>query len=325
MDSRNPPFASRMPYIPRQTYPAMLYQQQYEYLPDGKGEDNVFADDSNGLGLYAEARPLPFSGVSSQNTLALTTPAAAISWPSAALSSSGTANWPNSYNPTWSHAPYTEPLALDTLNPITSYDGRLFSDRSSIASSNEPSIFSRAGSEVHYSNIKLEDNIEWPSTRTSTPAKHNVALGNLPRASGALDVDESSSLQPVRSYEPAGKKKTSSIGKRRSSRTLSSSAIESSRAMVKSAQPSIKGPGARTRRRRMTTTEDNYKYKCEICNKMMQTMYNYKQHLQTHDINREKPNICGYGGCTMAFVRRTDMLRHQQSVSVPERSPSRPQ
>jgi hypothetical protein len=79
---------------------------------------------------------------------------------------------------------------------------------------------------------------------------------------------------------------------------------------------SVAGASKRTRIRRNPTTPQNAQYACHICNKLFQRSYNHKAHLATHDEYREYPHKCPYPGCIRAFVRKTDLTRHGQSVSV---------
>lgn len=54
---------------------------------------------------------------------------------------------------------------------------------------------------------------------------------------------------------------------------------------------------------------------CDQCGKLFQRSYNLKAHLETHDPNRSHPHVCEYIDCDKQFVRRTDLVRHEQSVS----------
>ncbi|KAK7554282.1 hypothetical protein IWX50DRAFT_637426 [Phyllosticta citricarpa] len=90
----------------------------------------------------------------------------------------------------------------------------------------------------------------------------------------------------------------------------------------------LHGPGAagrintstaRTRSRNATTLE-NAKYECELCGKLFQRLYNHKSHMETHDPKRVFPHICAANGCERKFVRRTDLVRHEQSVHIKARN-----
>ncbi|EON61005.1 hypothetical protein W97_00215 [Coniosporium apollinis CBS 100218] len=42
--------------------------------------------------------------------------------------------------------------------------------------------------------------------------------------------------------------------------------------------------------------------------------------MEVHNPTREYPNPCEYKGCTKKFVRKTCLLRHEQSVHVKSRN-----
>lgn len=72
---------------------------------------------------------------------------------------------------------------------------------------------------------------------------------------------------------------------------------------------------ARTRSR-STTTRENATHKCEICGRLFQRSYNHNAHMDIHNPQRPKPNVCKTKGCGRKFVRRTDLIRHDQSVHL---------
>lgn len=71
------------------------------------------------------------------------------------------------------------------------------------------------------------------------------------------------------------------------------------------------------RNKRGYTTPMNAVCSCDMCGKLFQRSSNLKAHMETHRPDREQPWACQYHGCTRRFVRKTDMTRHQESVSRP--------
>ncbi|TKA62015.1 hypothetical protein B0A55_10287 [Friedmanniomyces simplex] len=69
------------------------------------------------------------------------------------------------------------------------------------------------------------------------------------------------------------------------------------------------------RHRREYTKPEEAVCACETCGKVFQRHYNLKAHMETHDPSRAQPHVCQYPACDKRFVRRTDLLRHEQSVS----------
>lgn len=68
------------------------------------------------------------------------------------------------------------------------------------------------------------------------------------------------------------------------------------------------------RRKRGFTKPENANCHCDQCGKLFQRSYNLKAHLETHDPHRSQPHPCHHHGCNKRFVRRTDLIRHVQSV-----------
>ncbi len=70
---------------------------------------------------------------------------------------------------------------------------------------------------------------------------------------------------------------------------------------------------ARVRRRANVTTEENAEYMC-FCGKQFRRQYNFRTHLQTHDPSRLYAHPCPYENCDKKFTRKSDLLRHENSV-----------
>jgi hypothetical protein len=58
-------------------------------------------------------------------------------------------------------------------------------------------------------------------------------------------------------------------------------------------------------------------FRCNICpDKGFARQYNWKQHMLTHDPLRKKEHVCPWADCGRAFVRKTDLNRHDTSVHL---------
>lgn len=63
------------------------------------------------------------------------------------------------------------------------------------------------------------------------------------------------------------------------------------------------------------TSIENASCQCEQCGKLFQRTFNLRAHMETHDPHRTQPHQCQFPKCEKRFVRRTDLARHEQSVS----------
>jgi hypothetical protein len=70
----------------------------------------------------------------------------------------------------------------------------------------------------------------------------------------------------------------------------------------------------RIRKKRHLTEPSEANFHCGKCGKYFSRIWNYNAHLETHDPHRPRPHVCLVDDCKKAFVRRTDLTRHQQCV-----------
>lgn len=92
----------------------------------------------------------------------------------------------------------------------------------------------------------------------------------------------------------------------------------SKRSSISSSEyPQISAHKQRTRSRRHTDPA-TAAFTCSQCNplKGFARHYNFKQHMETHKADRERPHVCHYEDCKKAFIRNTDLKRHHTSVHL---------
>jgi hypothetical protein len=64
------------------------------------------------------------------------------------------------------------------------------------------------------------------------------------------------------------------------------------------------------------TSKANSTCSCKLCGRVFQRSYNLRAHMETHNPARDQPWKCQYDGCDRRFVRKTDLVRHWDSVSL---------
>lgn len=156
--------------------------------------------------------------------------------------------------------------------------------------------------------VKIEDSIE-------------LDHGPLGFVREAVHFDQSALVNPndLVAYPPAATPCTapSSLFSRRTSSHVGSPAASSPRdhfRRVVSADD-VQLEALESRRKRGFTNVETASCSCATCGKLFQRTYNLKAHMETHDPDRSQPHACPYGGCCKRFVRKTDLMRHKQSVS----------
>ena len=77
--------------------------------------------------------------------------------------------------------------------------------------------------------------------------------------------------------------------------------------------------GLATERKRQRINPEEATHECRICGKLFKRSYNWKSHLETHNPNRRYPYSCTAVVhsqlCTKRFQRKTDLDRHNETVS----------
>lgn len=119
----------------------------------------------------------------------------------------------------------------------------------------------------------------------------NVEVDQQPQTPPLVPVKLEEDTKPVLRPRPAGERRSDA------------SAQETRRAFDED------------RRKRGYTTPTNAVCSCDECGKLFQRVSNLRAHMDTHKPDREQPWACQFYGCTRRFVRKTDMTRHQESVS----------
>lgn len=168
------------------------------------------------------------------------------------------------------------------------------------------SVFSGDGSEHSYPSIKLEGGVEWATDndisplatvapdRLINPTSYDGVYGS-PRSVYESDStsDPTYKIEPTSDFSP---KYSPSIRPR------------SSHSDGKVTEP------RRRQHRRTKVPADQAKFQCEVCGTGFVRAYNKKTHMARHNPNRCKEHFCEQ--CDMKFERKTDLVRHINSVHL---------
>ncbi|KAI9891074.1 MAG: hypothetical protein M1814_003273 [Vezdaea aestivalis] len=174
---------------------------------------------------------------------------------------------------------------------------RTLSTRSSVSSVGPPESYLYSGPECYSSSVKMEESGEWMN----------------PMAGGQMPT-HMSIYNPMYSSEPSW---STPYGPPSSMPYTH----QHTRPDVSSyAEPKPISNTERTRKRRRLTTAAEANHTCDICGKLFSRSYNYKAHMDTHNPAREHPHVCTIKNCNKKFVRKTDLLRHHQSVHDKQRN-----
>lgn len=258
---------------------------------------------------------------------------------------------PTTYNPSWSYSSATTPqqfaMAPFTLSSTLATSQPLFQDAhrqrrlswtescnpQSTLLASQPWDPSEPSTNLGPSPCPSEFSTGSYRSPRRTPYTHQET--HLPaRASPFIKIE--SELTPVGPYlappttqsillssEHSTERQGTQVGSRNAPEMLLSTTSDtedrkpSTPSSVERAHSVSDDPEASTSRRvrRVMTRPETASCSCHICGKLFARLHNLKTHMHTHNPQRTQPHQCAFPGCEARFVRRTDLVRHDQSVS----------
>ncbi|KAF7192742.1 Cell wall transcription factor ACE2 [Pseudocercospora fuligena] len=216
----------------------------------------------------------------------------------------------------WEAVPgYTRPSNLPACEASPRHSNYSISSASSVVASSPYAHSDGCLQPVSPPNIKQEDPVDRsrdrlysiPGLAPSTQPSH-VNPGDI-YATPPLSAAEQASFAGIFAQTKVGVEDTKPMADAGSSTPRRALSKEDSRS-----------PGSDARVKRGYTTHANSTCECDKCGKLFQRSYNLKAHMETHDPEREQPHACPYTDCKRRFVRRTDLIRHEQSVHLKTRN-----
>ncbi|KAI9836410.1 MAG: hypothetical protein M1819_001440 [Sarea resinae] len=190
------------------------------------------------------------------------------------------------------------------------------SHRSSFSSTCTTSeAYSHPGSELGYTpKVKIEDTNEWYTGSSNHSNMHAQMAGqrlvSSPQHHGPVHVP----LPTMQRPQSAAWSNYDLRSENNGGQYDESSRSDSYRHPKSDTEHPIITDVARTRKRRQLTTPSEANHECRVCGKLFGRSYNYKAHMDTHDPARVYPHICSVRNCNKKFVRKTDLVRHEDSV-----------
>lgn len=324
--SATSPLSAASPFQRPQTRSAL--GQTIAYPSPARSESDRPSSAPDGLGLYNVV--VPFSSVEAYSDITLCPPSSKPLEPwTYPLASSTVSSFPDSQVDPWyaafnTSAPMSQsPLTWNSASywaTADSFDSRLspapsdclLVSESQIPSTHESSIYSQNGSDPTIPKAEQQPCQEWLSNDSSSHGVlgfQDTTICPEHLSSTLIAPSFRSHHTPVSPAPNHGIDKTPEYGLDHSistPRTTKRSSRETEAVTTKDIK--------RVRSVRRPTTQENANYECHICHKLFQRSYNHRSHMEVHNPTREYPNPCEYKGCTKKFVRKTCLLRHEQSV-----------
>ncbi|KAK8211979.1 hypothetical protein IWZ01DRAFT_251371 [Phyllosticta capitalensis] len=289
------------------------HPSNYPSPPKSEGDQTSFMPDP--LGVYYGALPMHSHSIPAAQGLYPLSPQPSETWTTCLTTSASPAIMENGMRPWADHYPpvnrshmaswgqpqyqYASPEYIEGRNSPDPSDPYM-SHRSSISSTYDHSVYSHDTPESFAPRIKAEPLDHWTSED-----ERRQSMTVSPKH---MEVSGYAAGQPypaVKNEELFDEGYTMAVRDKGFRDQRTSAGVNTNTARTRS---------------RNATTVDNAKYECEICGKLFQRLYNHKSHMETHDPKRAFPHICTANGCERKFVRRTDLVRHEQSVHVKARN-----
>lgn len=200
----------------------------------------------------------------------------------------------------------TSPEAPGLIYCQTPPSTNMPSHRSSISSSYSPSMHAAE----YYNKVKQEDANEWyPAPGNDQVLQRSLTTQGL--------IPYSNGVSPINSHsEDFYKPQPGDWSKPATAYAPDFGADARSKFDAAPVLPSVN----RIKKKRQRTTPEEATHECRVCGKLFKRSYNWKSHMETHNPERKYPHPCtamvGNSPCTKRFQRKTDLDRHNDSVSI---------
>lgn len=306
------------------------FEQTLAYPSPARSEPDRLVSSAEGLGLFNVPVAFSSSEVWADASFCPQSPRAPEGWihpltsGSAPFGSELLANiWTETTNPVSSEAQATFQWSpVPCLTMAESFTGRLSPAASdplvsagSTVSSHGLHINTRNEHDVVRSKVEQDQHLDWLSHSTSREGFDYQTPTVCPD-----HLSSASSISYLADYHtPAPSRPTPATDEATDVETVSRFFTESARQSSVEPNDGTSKDITRVRGVRRPTTKDNAKYECNVCNKLFRTRYNHQTHMLIHNPSREYPHACEYDRCTKRFVRKTDLIRHEQAVRNPHR------
>lgn len=177
---------------------------------------------------------------------------------------------------------------------------------------------SRPASPKEATRIKEESENGWPSSPAHghcfNPTKENGNLTSVTQAQGGLPSPYAMSSPYNQTGNGMLLEMNPNVKRENTPNRVSQENFVSPTSSSSNTRSVATAPVYAPKPRRRTTPE-NAKQACPVCGMLFTRLSNCTAHMETHNPERKRPHKCTMGPCKKKFSRKTDLIRHVDSVS----------
>ncbi|KAK2763314.1 hypothetical protein FQN54_009950 [Arachnomyces sp. PD_36] len=166
--------------------------------------------------------------------------------------------------------------------------------------------------------VKQESENGWPSSSDPghgyDPSKESAALTNVTQHQGGLPSPYPMAPAYNQSNSSMLMEMNHNVKREHSSKPSQESFVSQASSAMSGSLTAVSGPPVYAPKPRRRTTPENAKQACNVCGMLFTRLSNCTAHMETHNPERKRPHKCTMAPCKKKFSRKTDLIRHVDSV-----------